>query len=144
MSFARGGSCGLTLIAGADERGGQAWKQWGAYPAHPWFRLTSWFDDRHNNADALSGVFPGFWRALRQTTGAPDDPVRAALYWYLRSNESNALQAAIILTQAALERLARQLLPSQKYKALKGKSAAKKIRAVLRDTGIDPHCTRQK
>ena len=115
MSFARGGNCGVTLIAGADEHGGQAWEQWGAYPAHPWFRLTSWLDHRYNNADALSEAFPGFWRALRQTTGAPDDPVRAALYWHLRSNESNALQAAIILTQAALERLARQLLPSQKY-----------------------------
>jgi hypothetical protein len=138
LSFARGGSCGLTLIAGADKHGGQAWQQWGAYPTHPWFRLTSWLDHRHNNDDALSRVFPGLWRALRQTTGAPDDPVRAALYWYLRSNESNALQAATILTQAALERLARQLLPNRKYKALEGKSAAKKIRAVLRDTGIDP------
>ena len=96
LSFARGGSCGLTLIAGADNRSGQSWEQWGAYPTHPWFPLTSWLDHRHNNADALSEAFPGFWRALRQTTGAPDDPVRAALYWYLRSNESNALQAAII------------------------------------------------
>ena len=138
LSFARGGSCGLTLIAGADNRGGQAWEQWGAYPTHPWLPLTSWLDHRHNNADALSGAFPGFWRALRQTTGTPDDPVRAAFYWYLRSNESNALQVAIILTQAALERLSRQLLPNRKYESLKGRGAAKKIRAVLRDAGIDP------
>ena len=138
LSFARGGSCGITLIVGANEHGGEAWQQWGAYPTHPWFRLTSWLDHRHNNSNALSKAFPGFWRALKQTTGAPDDPVRAALYWYLRSNESNALQAAIILTQAALERLARQLLPNQAYKRLKGKSAAKRIRAALRDTGIDP------
>ena len=144
LSFARGGDCGVTLISGSDENGEPAWEQWGTYSAFPWFDLSSWLDHRLNNDDALSTAFPGFWRKVGQTTGAPDDRVRVALYWYLRSNESNALQASIILTQAALERLARQLLPNKRYKTLN--STARKIRAVLQETAIDtviPECCKE-
>ena len=135
FSFARGGDCGITLISGRDENDEPAWEQWGSYSAFPWFGLSSWLNHQLNNDDALSKAFPGFWRKVGQTTSAPDDPVRVTLYWYLRSNESNALQAGIILTQAALERLARQLLPRKKYKALN--SATRKIRAVLQETEVD-------
>ena len=144
LSFARGGDCGVTLIAGRDENGQPAWEQWGTYSTYPWFGLSSWLDHRLNNNDALSTAFPGFWRKVGQTTGVPDHPVRVALYWYLRSNESNALQAGIILTQAALERLACQLLPNERYKTLN--SAARKIRAVLQEKGIDtaiPQCCKE-
>ena len=144
LSFARGGDCGVTLITGRDENDDPAWEQWGTYPAYPWFDLSSWLDHRLNNDDALSTAFPGFWRKVGQTTGVPDHPVRVALYWYLRSNESNALQAGIILTQAALERLACQLLPNERYKTLN--SAARKIRAVLQEKGIDtviPQCCKE-
>lgn len=136
LSFARGGDCGVTLIAGDDENGRQAWEQWGTYSTYPWFHLSSWLDHRHDNHVALSEAFPGFLRIVGQMTYAPDDPVRVALYWYLRSNESSALQAGIILTQAALERLARQLSPMEKYKP--SDNAAGRIRAVLKETGIDP------
>ena len=144
LSFAGGGDCGVTLISGSNENGEPAWEQWGTYSAFPWFDLSSWLDHRLNNDAALSTAFSGFWRKMEPTTDAPDDPVRIALYWYLRSNESNALQASIILTQAALERLARQLLPSKRYKTLN--SAARKIRAVLQDTEIDtviPQCFKE-
>ena len=144
LSFARGGDCGVTLISGSDENGELAWEQWGTYSAFPWFDLSSWLDDRRNNDEALSTAFPGFWRKVAQMTGAPDDPVRIALYWYLRSNESNALQAGIVLTQTALERLACELVPKSRHKALK--SAARKIRAALQDSGIDtviPQCCQE-
>lgn len=136
LSFARGGNCGVTLITGSDEKGRRAWEQWGTYSTYPWFRLSSWLDHRYTNNDALSKAFPGFWRIVGQKTDAPDDPVRVALYWYLRSNESDVLQAGIILTQAALERLARQLLPNEKYETLK--NTAERIHAVLEETGIGP------
>ena len=136
LSFARGGNCGVTLVAGSDENGRRAWEQWGTYSTYPWFRLSSWLDHRYNNDDALSKAFSGFWRIVGQTTDAPDNPVRVALYWYLRSNESDVLQAGIILTQAALERLAHQLLPNEKYETLK--NAAERIRAVLKEVAIDP------
>lgn len=136
LSFVRGGNCGVTLITGNGENERRAWEQWGTYSTYPWFHLSSWLDHRHDNDNELSRAFPGFWRVVGQMTDAPDDPVRVALYWYLRSNESSALQAGIILTQAALERLARQLLPNEKYEALT--KAAERIRAVLEEAGIDP------
>ena len=144
LSFARGGDCGVTLISGSDENGEPAWEQWGTYSAFPWFDLSSWLDHQLNNDAALSTAFPGFWRKMEPTTDAPDDPVRIALYWYLRSNESNALQASIILTQAALERLARQLLPKEKYNPKD--NAAYRIRAALQETRIDtviPQCCKE-
>ena len=144
FSFARGGDCGITLISGRDENDEPAWEQWGSYSAFPWFGLNSWLEHQLNNDDALSKAFPGFWRKVGQTIGAPDDPVRIALYWYLRSNESNALQAGIVLTQAALERLARLLLPNSRYKTLT--STARKIRAVLQETEVDtaiPQCCKE-
>lgn len=144
LSFSRGGDCGITLISGRDENDEPAWEQWGTHSAFPWFCLSSWLDHQRNNEDALSKAFPGFWRKVGKTTDAPYDPVRIILYWYLRSNESNALQAGIILTQAALERLARQLLPKKKYKTLNG--AARKIRAVLQEAEVDtviPQCCKE-
>ena len=136
LSFARGGDCGVTLISGIDESGQQAWEQWGTYPVHPWLRLSSWLDHRLNNDDELSRAFPGFWHVMGKTTDAPDDPARLALYWYLRSNESKPLEAGIILTQAALERLASQMLSNEKYETLK--YATERIQAVLKEAGIDP------
>lgn len=144
LSFARGGDCGVTLISGSNENDEPAWELWGAYSTFPWFELCSWLDHRLDNDAELSAAFPGFWRKVGQTTGVPDDPVRIALYWYLRSNESNALQASIVSTQAALERLARLLLPNKRYKTLD--SAARRIRAVLEDTGLDtviPKCCKE-
>ncbi len=135
LSFARGASCGVTLISGSDKNDEQAWEQWGIYPTHPWLSLSSWFDESLNG-ETLSEVFPGFWCQLEQSPDAEYSPIRLALYWYLRSNESNALAAGIVLTQAALERLARIILPPESYKELK--FAAARLRAALEETGIDP------
>ena len=35
LSFARGGSCGITLIEGSDESGNKVWEQWGTYATYP-------------------------------------------------------------------------------------------------------------
>ena len=134
LSFVRGGNCGVTLMTGSDEDGDKAWEKWGAYPTYPWFRLSSWLHRRHNNIDTLSSVFQGFWKKLGQTT---DDVIHIALSWYLRSNESyEHPHTGIILTQAALERLACQLLSNEKFSKMG--NAAERIRAVLEEAGIDP------
>ncbi len=110
LSFARGASCGVTLISGNDRNGEKVWEQWGVYPTYSWFSVASWLDPM--NGEALSKVFPGFWkRFAKQPT---DDTVRVALYWYLCSNESNALEAGIIHTQAALERLTHEIVGEKK------------------------------
>ncbi len=139
LSFARGGNCGITLIVGIDEHGEKGWEQWGTYSTYPWYSLSCWLDHRQNNDCELSMVWPVFWRKIKKATGAQDDPTRIALYWYLRSNESNNPYSGIILTQAALVRLANQILPQSEYKSLKQKKKAeeKMIRAVLQQSKID-------
>ena len=134
LSFARGGSCGITLIEGNDDSENRVWEQWGAYSTYPWFTLRSWLDHRHNNHEELAQAFPGFLRAFSATGEALDDTVRVALYWYLRSNESNSPYGGIVLTQAALERLAREVLSDEEWHNLK---SAKRIKAALAKAGID-------
>ena len=132
LSFARGANCGITGITGKDDHGRLAWEQWGSYSTYPWWSLSSWLDHRLNNARALCKAFPGFWRIFGQTTINPDNPVNVALYWYLRSNENTSL-AGIILTQAALERLAYHVVPSSNNKI----TPVGRIRVALRGAGID-------
>ena len=106
LSFARGAYCGITLISGNDKNGNKVWEQWGVYPTHPWFTIASWFDNWEGKT--LSEVFPGFWKRFEKESD--DGPVRVALYWYLISNEGDSLEAGIVLTQAALERLAYRIV----------------------------------
>ena len=135
LSFARGGSCGLALIAGIDEMGDKVWEQWGAYSTHPWFSLSSWLDHRHNNDKELGQGFAGFVRMMKTANYSYDERMPAALYWYLRGNELNNPYSAIILTQAALERLSHESLIDVEGSA-SGKAA--KLGAALKKVGIDP------
>ena len=64
-------------------------------------------------------AWPGFWRVVGETKGAQDDAVRVALYSYLRSNETDSPYTGIVLTQAALERLAVQFGKHRVRDALK-------------------------
>ena len=135
LSFARGGSCGLALIVGMDERGDKAWEQWGAYSTYPWFSLSSWLDHRHNNDRELAEAFAGFMRMMKAASYSYDERIPAALYWYLRGNESNNPYSAIILAHAALERLSREIV-SDVERSADGKSA--KLGVALKKAGIDP------
>ena len=110
LSFARGGSSGLAFMSGSDKSGNKAWEQWGAYSTYPWFALCSWLDHRHNNEEELAQAFPGFMRMMKAINYSYGEHVPAALYWYLRSNESNNPYTSIVLAQAALERLSREIL----------------------------------
>ena len=145
LSFARGGNCGITLARASDEHDEPAWEQWGTYPTHPWVPLSSWLDHRlSDNRQSIFQAFPGFWQVCSQNEWPQDYRARAALYWYLRSNESIAADVGTILTHAALERLAHELLGRKRSKELR--SPAKKIRAVLRQNEICPalpDCTKE-
>ena len=75
---------------------------------------------------------------MRPTGDGLQDRVRVALYWYLRSNESSNPYSGIVLTQAAVERLAREVLSDQEWCSLQGKGeTGKRIRAALGNVGID-------
>ncbi len=138
LSFARGGSCGITLIEGSDESGNKVWEQWGTHATYPWCQLPSWLDHRLNNDEELAKAFPGFFRVMWAAGDGFQDRVRVALYWYLRSNESSDPYNGIILTQAAVERLAREVLSDQEWCSFRGKGmTGKRIRAALKEVGIN-------
>ena len=138
LSFVRGGSCGLTLIAGNDENNSIVWQQWGSYSTFPWFSLSSWVDHRHDCDAVLSKAWPGFLNACQKTSSNSEDWFRIALYWYLRSNEANNPYVGIILTQAALERLAEAILTNAGREAHKWRRAEDKIRAAVQQIGVNP------
>ena len=101
LSFARGVSCGMTLIKGLDEAGVTVWEEWGVTKVKPWMGHRSCLDIL--NGATLEDLFVGFgcyYRAL-----PPDSQTYLALEWYLESNAQEALHTSIVLTQAALERL---------------------------------------
>lgn len=109
LSFARGLWVPLVLPVGLDAAGNRVFEEWGSRLATAWEPRTSWFDD--HNGQVLGALYPGFIDLLQD----PDlgEPVRAALYWYLRSNragEGAGVDSGVILSQAALERLTGALL----------------------------------
>ena len=134
LSFARGGNCGLTLISGNNENDERVWEQWGSYHAFPWFDISSWIDHRRRNSgSALSKACLGFFKKLGKLETGQPEWFRIALFWYLRSNETDDPHTGIISAQAALERLASKVL----NKSGKSRSKSKLICEALEQIGVD-------
>ena len=141
LSFARGGSCGITLIKGSDESGDKVWEQWGAYTTYPWFRLSSWLDHWQDNDAELAQAFPGFFKAMMKGEYSVYDRVPVALYWYLRSNESNSPYSGIVLTQAALERWSRDALSDKESSNVDKKTwLSNALKNACTDTNLPASC----
>ena len=104
FSFARGLHCGLTLVTGFNQADEKVWELWGVSNVESWRGQQTWFDIHHGKI--LEDVFPEFWS--QHLGSAHDSPIRLALQWYLDSNAQKALHSSIVLTQAALERLAHE------------------------------------
>ena len=127
FSFARGAFCASTFHQGLNRHDELVWEQWGAHTVMPWIYTPSWFD--RMNGHMLALVFPGFWNLYNDPSWT--ETVNAALYWYLRSNAHGrgaGVDGGILLTQAALERLASNM-------GHRGK-AAERIRKALDTIGI--------
>ena len=110
LSFARGISCGIALIEGLDEAGATIWEEWCVTKVQPWKSYSSCLD-RLNGA-TLEDLFTGFWSYSRTLRNNPR--ALLALEWYLESNAQEALHTSIVLNQAALERLAFEMVGPRK------------------------------
>ncbi len=125
LSFARGAYCGLTLIEGKSRNGQVAWECWGAQSVTGWFSPPSWFDRHHGHL--LAEVFPGFWHLYKKQ----EKDLRVVITLYLDSNLGRShgvgLDGGLILTQAALERMAH---------GVGGKKTGKIIAKALMENGI--------
>ncbi len=125
LSFARGAYCGLTLVKGKSRDGEVAWERWGTDRVTGWFSPHSWFDIDHGHL--LAEVFPGFWHQYKKQ----EKDLRVAITLYLDSNLGRShgvgLDGGLILTQAALERMAHNV---------GGKGTGKRIAKALIENGI--------
>ncbi|ROQ92177.1 hypothetical protein [Desulfosoma caldarium] len=121
LSFAKGGWCEPICAVGFDAFGNRVWESWSS-PRHPWQNFLSWFNPHQGSQ--LSTLFPGFMK--RWANDDWREALREVIYWYLNANDSSrGIDAGIILTQAAIERLSyeysvkeKKLLTSKGFKDL--------------------------
>lgn len=104
LSFVHGGTCLPVCDVGLDRNGSRVWETWGSptvsAPAYSWFNPI-----QAHQAEALYPLFVKRW----QQSDEWNDCLRSAVYWYTQANSgrgSPGIDTAIILAQAALERLA--------------------------------------
>ena len=101
LSFAKGGWCEPICAAGFDASGSRVWESWSS-PREPWHSPLSWFDP--HDGTQLATLFPGFME--RWANDDWHEALHEVIYWYLNANlSSRGIDASIILTQAAIERL---------------------------------------
>lgn len=100
FSFAKGCWCEPDCPVGFDSSGKKNWSLWSS-PSESWRTLSSWFPE--HLPSQLEGLFPLFSNLWKR--GDWDEALKEVVYWYLSANSSRGIDAGIILTQAALERL---------------------------------------
>lgn len=137
LSFAMGSWTSPILPVAYDASHVRVWESWGLRKINSWKRHQSWLDDHH--AEILTPVFQGFTRLWNDATWS--ETLKASIYWYVFSNMRVAnVDGSIILSQAALERIAWIYLTKHTRKLSKTKakdlSTAQKVTEVLNDCRI--------
>lgn len=104
LSFAKGGRCSTACEVGLDAAGAKTWETLASPPhSNPPY---SWFNPfKASQAEILFPLFAKRWQQSEEWK----DCLHAAIYWYTQANTrggSPSIDAAIILAQAALERVA--------------------------------------
>jgi len=104
LSFTKGERCSTVCEVGFDAAGAKTWETLASphrsNPPYSWFNRI-----QASQAEILFPLFAKRW----QQSGEWKDCLHAAIYWYTQANTrggSPSIDAAIILAQAALERLA--------------------------------------
>ena len=136
LSFAKGASCDPVCPVGFHDSKGRVWEAWSS-PGEPWHSPMSWFDPL--SSSQLVALFPGFMK--RWANDDWREALHEVIYWYLNANnDARGIDAGIILTQAAIERLSyeyavkeRKLIEARGFKDLR---ASDKFRLLLSSLGI--------
>ena len=110
FTFSHGAFCSPILPVGFDENEKMVWAQFNE-PDRTSKSNYYWFDPHH--CEELAELFPNFLSILEDERWK--DTLHAVIYWYARSN-SNAggIDAGIVLTQIAIERLSFEYAVNQK------------------------------
>lgn len=104
LSFVRGIWVSPLLVSGFDREGNQTLEEWrnpiirGDY----WQNVYSW---AYRDSDEIVAAFPGFMKKWQDEDWKP--VIQNAIQWYIESvKKTSGYNTSIILTQAALEKLA--------------------------------------
>ena len=136
LSFVKGGWCEPVCAVGFDGTGNRVWECWSA-PREPWCELISWFDCY--SGDQMAALFPCFIKKWANDDWA--ETLHEVIWWYMIANDSSrGIDAGIILTQAAIERLSyeyvvkeKQLLTKNKFNKL---AASEKFCSLFSSVGL--------
>jgi hypothetical protein len=143
LSFSKGMWCNPCLAVGLDDKENRVWEAWSSPQGH-WNTTITWFDPNH--CDQLVNLFPGFMAKWRDESWRK--ALREVIYWYLSSNCATlglgiGVDAGIILTQAAIERLAfeyavrhKRLIETEGFKKLQASDKFRLLFSSL-DISID-------
>lgn len=136
LSFAKGGWCEPICAVGFDVSGNRVWESWSS-PRESWHSYLSWFDP--HSGFQLASLFPGFMKRWANENWR--EALNETIYWYLNANfSSRGIDAGIILTQAAIERLSFEYAVKDKrlltVKGFKDLWASDKFRLLFSSVGI--------
>lgn len=112
LSFTNGGQCSTVCEVGLNAAGEKTWEIFSSprlsNPPYSWFNPF-----KASQAELLFPLFAKRW----QQSAEWKDCLRSAIYWYVQANTSGGspgIDAAIILAQSALERLAHHYIAVDK------------------------------
>lgn len=136
LSFAKGGWCEPICVVGFDTSDNRVWESWSS-PKEPWHVPLTWFDAR--NGLQLTSLFPVFMEKWKSSDWS--EALHEVIYWYLNANfSSRGIDAGIILTQAAIERLSFEFTVKDKHlitaNGFKDLWASDKFRLLFSSLGI--------
>ena len=136
LSFSKGCWCNPVCATGYNADDAIVWESWSS-PGDIWSKPKSWFDPHH--CEQLVEFSPDFCSKWQDE--AWRSALRECIYWYLNANSSaRGIDAGIILTQTALERLSfeyavndKRLVTTVGFKALR---ASDKFRLLFSSLNI--------
>ncbi|NYT25004.1 hypothetical protein H0A73_15505 [Alcaligenaceae bacterium] len=143
LSFTKGGKCTPVCGVGFDAAGEKTWETFAS--PHAVKPPYSWFNPfKASQAERLFPLFVKRWQQSEEWR----DCLRSSIYWYVQANTnggSPGIDAAIILAQSALERLAYHYLVVDR-KMISGKGfddlrASDRLRMLFTVCGIPNEIT---
>lgn len=130
LSFAMGAKCRPVCRVGLDENGVKTWEYWSTPVSN--YSAMSWFNPSYSHQ--IENLFPLFSKLWAQSSEW-ESCLRSSIYWYLQANtlgQVRGVDAAIILAQSALERLAyhylvidQQIITAEKFTSRSFKASDK-------------------
>ena len=136
ISFSKGNMCRSVCPIGYDENNSIVWTFWN-HPDELWKRPMTWLHDQH--IESLEELCPKMYKLWN--TEYWNSSLKTIIYWYITVNNfDHNINANIILTYTALERISyeyfvnyKKLMTKNKFKDLKGPDI---LRELLTSLGI--------